>query len=291
MKYRKGEDLLKRKFILNADDFGKSVDFNKAVLEGYKFGILKSASLMANGDAFDDAVQRVIPQCEALGVGVHLNIMEFSSMLTGEKFNNSYLNLIIKSYTDKAFMEYLEKEFRLQIETVKNKGISISHIDSHVHTHAIPPIFELVCKLAKEYGIKQIRTQREKLYMIPDIYAHLNFTYPVNLIKVALLNFFTKINMPVVQQYGLRTNDYIIGVGYTSMMNNLTVGCGLEVFKLNQKLTVEALIHPCRYEDGTVDGHFTEFQITQSNKLKERINELGYEISNYSGVKCQDISQ
>ena len=88
---------MSNRFILNADDFGMSEAYNRAVLEGYKFGILKSTSLTANGIAFDEAVDKVIPSCHELGVGVHLNIIEgkslseeFFKLTDNEKnFNNS----------------------------------------------------------------------------------------------------------------------------------------------------------------------------------------------------------
>ena len=53
-----------------------------------------------------------------------------------------------------------------------NCYISPGLVDSHVHVHSIPRIFELVCRLAKEYGIRQIRTQYEKPYIIPDVFKH-----------------------------------------------------------------------------------------------------------------------
>ena len=65
------------------------------------------------------------------------------------------------------------------------------------------------------------------------------------------------------------------------MMNSLTVSTGLSVLKYKKDFTAEALIHPCRYEDGTIDNHFTEYRITQSVKLKEKIEQMGYEIGNY----------
>ena len=279
-----------KKFILNADDFGMSKAYNRAILEGYSSGILKSASLVANGEAFEEAWKNVIPACPDLGVGIHLNVIEGKSLclgldrLTDEEgnFNNSYVQLLLKSLNkkDAVFMEQLEKEFRAQIEEVM-KHTKVTHIDSHVHVHSIPPIFELVCRLAKEYGIKQIRSQYEKPYMVPDVFKHLNMKYPVNLIKVMLLNFFTLINESKVQKYELNTNDYLIGVAYTSMMNSLTVSYGLMAIKYD-KVTVEALIHPCRYEDGTIDNHFAEFQITKNLKLKDKIEKLGYEITNYA---------
>ena len=278
-----------KKFILNADDFGMSDAFNRAVREGYAFGILKSASLVANGDAFEAACNDIIPACPDLGVGIHLNVIEGKSlssnldMLTDEEgnFNNSFGNLLFKALNrkNKSFFEQLEKEFRAQIEKVMSRT-KVSHIDSHVHVHSIPPIFELVCRLAKEYGIKQIRTQYEKPYIIPDIFKHINLVYPVNLIKVILLNFFTLLNENTVYKYELNTNDYLIGVTYTSMMNSLTVSYGLMAIKYD-KFTAEALIHPCRYEDGTINNHFTEFQITKNMKLKEKIEKLGFEITNY----------
>ena len=80
----------------------------------------------------------------------------------------------------------------------------------------------------------------------------------VNQIKVLLLNFFTIINEPAIAKYELQTNDYLIGVAYTSMMDSLTVAYGLGAIKYNN-VTVEALIHPCRYEDGTIDNHFDEY--------------------------------
>ena len=278
-----------KKFILNADDFGISKAFNRAIEEGYKVGILKSASLVANGEAFEEACSKTIPNCPDLGVGVHLNIIEGKSLcndlntLTDEQgnFNNSYINLLLKSLNtkDNTFMEQLEKEFRAQIEKVKSRT-EVTHIDSHVHTHSIPRIFELVCKLAKEYGIKQIRTQFEKPYIIPDVYKHLTIKYPINLIKVILLETFTLYNEKTVQKYGLHTNDNLIGVAYTSMMDSLAVSYGLMAIPYD-KVVAEALIHPCRYEDGTIDNHFTEFQITKNLKLKEKIENLGYEITNY----------
>lgn len=289
----------KRKFILNADDFGMSSAYNKAVLEGYPSGLLKSASLVANGEAFDSAINKVIPACENLGVGVHLNIIEGKSLLNNlnelcdenDNFNNSYVQLLLKSYNRKnsSFLEQIEKEFRAQIEKIINQ-IPVTHIDSHVHVHSIPPIFEIVCKLAKEYGINQVRTQYEKPYVVPDFQRHINLKYPINLVKVALLNAFTLINKKVVKKYGLSTNDYLIGVTYTSMMDSLTISYGLGANKY-EKAVVEALIHPCRYDDGTIDNHFTEYQITKNQKLKTKIEEMEFEITNYRNQITESYEQ
>ena len=273
-----------KKFILNADDFGMSKAFNRAVLEGYHNGFLTSASLCANGKAFNAAVNEIIPECPNLGIGVHLNIIEGKSltkspMLTNKKgrFNNGYLQLILKS-NNSEFLKQVEFEFRTQIETVMNYT-KVDHIDSHVHTHAIPNIFKIAAKLAKEYNIPCIRTQAEEMYFIPSIKKHISLKYPPNILKILLLNYFTRINRPVAKEYGLLTNDYLIGVGYTGMMDDQAIEYGLKV--LDEACLAEALIHPCKYARDTRNQHYTEFLITQNKDLKDKIDRLGFELTNY----------
>ncbi|MDD3436031.1 MAG: ChbG/HpnK family deacetylase [Candidatus Gastranaerophilales bacterium] len=268
-----------KKFILNADDFGMSNAFNRAVLEGYNHGFLTSASICANGEAFSAAVNEIIPECPKLGIGIHLNIIEGISLFNNEKFNAGYLKLIYLSNSS-IFMGQVEKEFRLQIERVL-KYTKADHLDSHVHVHAIPNIFEITCKLAKEYGILQVRTQFEKFYLIPDVLKHINLAYPPNILKVGLLNSYTLQNRKIIKKYGLKTNDYLIGVGYTGMMDDKTVYHGLSAIKDDS--IVEALIHPCFYADTkkNKDNHYKEYLITQNMDLKDKIQRLDFEIVNY----------
>lgn len=278
-----------KKFILNADDFGMSNAFNRAVLEGYNHGFLTSASICANGNAFDAAVNEILPECPNLGIGVHLNIIEGNSLLDSfqilllvdskGKFKNGYLKMIQLS-NNAEFLAQVEKEFRAQIEKVQAFA-KIDHIDSHVHVHGIPKIFELTCKLAQEYEIKNIRTQFEHFYIVSDIKKHTNFKYPINLIKVALLNYFTIQNKKIVSKYNLSTNDYLIGVGYTALMDDKTIHEGLASIKAEDAV-VEALIHPCNYSKNIKNKQrHKEFLITQNLDLKDKIQRLGFEIGNY----------
>lgn len=272
-------------FILNADDFGLSREHNQAVLAGYNRGFLLSASLCANGNAFEPAINDIIPECPNLGVGVHLNIIEGKSLtnckfLTDKNgcFRLGYLDMM-RLAENKDFLIEVEQEFRSQIEKIQ-KAVTVDHIDSHVHTHAIPKIFEIVCRLAKEYEIPYVRTQHEELYFVPNIKRHVNFSYPVNLLKIALLNTFTAKNRKTLCKFGLKSNDYILGVGYTGMMDSDTVKYGLENFDTD--CTVEALIHPCCYQNNNiVNSHTREFALTVDKTLEDKIQRMGFEITNY----------
>lgn len=184
--------------ILNADDLGLSENHNKAVLKGYNAEILSSASLIVNSEFFNDAVNNVIKTCPELNIAVHLNIMEGKPLTecpllcnSNHIFSMNYLYLILMQY-NKEVQKQIENEFRAQIEKAIQNGVKINRLDSHVHTHAIPEIFKIACKLAKEYNIEYIRTQFEKPYFVyPECFS---IKFAINLIKVALLNIFTLIN-------------------------------------------------------------------------------------------------
>lgn len=279
--------MIDKKFILNADDFGLTKENNQAVLEGYNNGFLTSASLCANGEGYENAVHDIIPDCPNLGLAVHLNIMEGKALtdcplLTDRNgnFNKGYLYLITNQ-NKKSLLEQINAEFKAQIEKIL-QDTKVDHLDSHVHTHAIPSIFKITCDLAKEFGIKYVRTQFEEPYIIPKIKKHLNFKYPVNLLKIGLLQYYTKINRKTLDEYELKTNDFIIGVGYTGMMDSDTIEYGLK--EIDEDCIAEALIHPKKYNNSTKDSHTKEFAITQNMTLKDSITRLGFDITNYKNL-------
>ena len=278
---------MSKKFILNADDFGMSKAYNRAVLEGYNNGFLSSASLCANGKAFNAAVNEILPECPDLGLGVHLNIVEGKPLTKVDllvnkkgKFNKGFVSLLLNSGNEKLLYQ-IEQEFRAQIEQVL-KYAQVDHLDSHVHVHAIPNIFNIVCKLAKEYGIHYVRTQYEEFYIVPRLKKHLNFKYPVNIIKIIMLDYFSKKNKKVIAENNLKTNDYLIGVGYTGLMDSDTVEYGLDEF--DEDCIAEALIHPCNYLRAKSNQHYSEFLITQDRALEDKIKRLGFEITNYKNL-------
>ncbi|MCR5261797.1 MAG: ChbG/HpnK family deacetylase [Candidatus Gastranaerophilales bacterium] len=265
------------KIIINADDFGMSRTVNQAIVEGYNNGILTSTCIMANMPSFEDAVRK-LKDIDGIGLGVHLNIIEHKSILkTREKnsklydkdgkFNNGFLKMIIKSF-DEDFMFEVEQEFRAQIEAVLEYA-KPDHLDSHVHTHAIPKIFELVCKLAKEYNIPCVRTQFEHVYLCKNRNFFFNKNYYINLIKICILNFFTLINRRTLKKYGLKSNNCVIGVGYTGMMDDNTIKGGVERVK-NSDEVLEVICHPDKNENRP--SNIKEYNAVTNENLKEYIN-------------------
>lgn len=283
--------------VVTADDFGMDCSFNDAVLEAFQNGFLTSACICANGKAFDDAIMRVIPSCPELGVGVHLNIVEGKTInphisRTSALYNsdgtyrNGFVSLLINSSSDKLLQE-IEVDFRFQIEKIL-EYISPDHINSHVHIHAVPAIFNIVCRLAEEYNIPFIRTQQEKPYVVPDFSYNVNKWYPVNLAKVFILNKCTYLNKKSLLNYNLNTNNYLIGVGYTGHMDSKTIEYALDKID-DTNCLVEILLHPCKFNlainevvsDQYKKSRITEFYSLMDGDLLSKINYSGWILSNF----------
>jgi predicted glycoside hydrolase/deacetylase ChbG (UPF0249 family) len=247
--------------ILNADDLGISRSRNLAILDGYEKGVLKSASLLVNGEYFSEAID-IIKRCRDLSVGAHLNIIEGKAMIADSPlvdkngiFNKSFLGIFARSRRA-TFLKAIEAEFRAQIELAKSV-CKIDHVDSHVHTHAIAPIFKIAANLANEYKIPFIRTQYEKIYVTPRFGKLFTIKYPINLAKVILLSALTKINVKHIVK-PLRSPDSVIGIGYTGMMDFDAVKYGVKSAKEG---VIEVIIHP--------DLNSDEHAITTNAALKD----------------------
>jgi len=170
--------------IVHADDLGLSYSFNAGIRESYKKGFLRSTCLRTNGPAFKEAVEEIIPDCDGIGIGVHLNLVEgrscrqniskISKLCEADgTYKVNFLNLLSGSYKkDKILLSEIKDDFRDQIETVFRNNISPDHLNSHQHIHAIPSIFRIVCELAREYEIPFVRLPKESYYLGESISYH-----------------------------------------------------------------------------------------------------------------------
>jgi predicted glycoside hydrolase/deacetylase ChbG (UPF0249 family) len=49
------------------------------------------------------------------------------------------------------------EEARAQVQKIVDAGIEPSHIDTHKHTHLLPPVLDAVIRVAREFGIGWVR--------------------------------------------------------------------------------------------------------------------------------------
>jgi len=142
-----------KRLIINADDFGFTRDVNAGIVHAHREGVLTSATLMANGNAFEDAV-RLARETPTLDIGCHLVLIEGNSLVTGKSFPEMPGEVLLALARGKLD---IDAELRAQIEKIISAGLQPTHLDSHKHAHIVPGIFRAVVRLAHEFGIPYVR--------------------------------------------------------------------------------------------------------------------------------------
>ncbi len=133
--------------IPNADDFGYTRDVNEGIIHAHRQGILTATSLMATGAAFDHAVALARGN-PTLDVGVHL-------VLVGAHGLPPTVVQLIQQIAMRRIRIY--DELAAQVRKVRNAGIHPSHLDTHKHTHLLPPVLNAVARIAAEFKIPWVR--------------------------------------------------------------------------------------------------------------------------------------
>jgi len=160
------------KLIVNADDFGLSETVNEGILKAHEAGVLTSASIMANGAAFEHAVS-ICRRIPSLDVGIHLTLVEEEPVVKANqvrslvdatgRLHRSAATFTRRYFAGKIRLQELQCELEAQICKVMSSGIAVSHLDAHQHLHMLPQVLEITTKLAKKYGIEAIRFPREAI--------------------------------------------------------------------------------------------------------------------------------
>ena len=143
-----------RQLIVNADDFGFTRDVNRGIIEAHTHGILTAATLMANGDAFDDAV-RLAREHPSLDVGCHLVLVQGRSVLRPGAALPASVSHLVSALCRRGIRVY--DELRAQVERIAGAGLRPTHLDTHKHTHLLPPVLDAVCRLSREFAIPWVR--------------------------------------------------------------------------------------------------------------------------------------
>lgn len=194
-----------KRLIINADDFGFTCDVNAGILQAHREGVVTSTTLMANGDAFEDAV-RLARQTPTLDVGCHLVLVQGHSVLHGRPLPETPIQLILHKIDAYA-------ELRAQIQKILAAGIRPTHLDSHKHTHLLPGVFRAVVRLAQEFSIPYVRRP------LPSVQYYRR----------------------IAQASGVRMTDHLLGFRLTGTLTEDTLAAAIE--RLPEGET-EFLCHP-----------------------------------------------
>ena len=144
------------KLILNGDDFGLTRGVNLGIVEAFQRGALRSATVMAGMPAVDHAVE-LTKQTPGLKTGIHLRLTTGSPMadnvpsLLGDDGQLQKQSAFWPNTTMVA--EEIERELRVQIDSLLAAGFTLTHMDGHHHCHSHHLVAPVVEKLASEYKL------------------------------------------------------------------------------------------------------------------------------------------
>jgi hopanoid biosynthesis associated protein HpnK len=265
-----------RRLIINADDFGLTAGVNRAIMEAHENGVVSSATLMANGGAFAQAVS-LAQSTPRMGVGCHVVLVDGTPLLPQTQVH-SLLDRSRNNAGDPRFREGISKfgalallgrlaadeieaEATAQIRKLQASGISVTHLDSHKHTHLFPRVLRPLLRAAKSCGVRAIRNpferiQGSQLAASPSLWRRWT--------EVGVLRSLARQFREAVQQAGIATPDGTLAIVATGALNDRLLR--LMVQNLPEG-TWELVCHP-GYNDADLQGIRTRLRESREQELR-----------------------
>ena len=180
--------------IVNADDFGLTAGVNRAITELHASGVLTSTTLMARAGATSEAINLALATA-SLGVGCHVVLADGEPVLPPNEiptlvdrktgcFPYKLTEFLARLFTGRIAAEEIEAEATAQIGLLRSKGLKLTHIDTHKHTHMFPQVLRPVLRAARAAGIRAVRNPFEPAWAVrATAGAGLARCFEVNLLR------------------------------------------------------------------------------------------------------------
>jgi chitin disaccharide deacetylase len=287
-----------RQLIVNADDFGLTAGVNRAIIETHSGGIVSSATLMASGAAFEDAVERAraVP---TLSVGCHVVLVDGAPVSAPgavdtllairsaepDKFYSRVSAVAARAVFGGFDPDQLVEEIGAQIGTLQSAGLELTHLDTHKHTHIFPEILGALVRAARICGVPALRNP-----FVPAAAVSANqFAGKPHLWKrygqVRMLGSFAGQFREKVRRAGLATPDGIVGVVETGSFNTSLLRQALTNLPEG---TWELVCHP-GYDDADlraartrlIESRDQERRLLVSEELRTFLGEQKIQLTSY----------
>ncbi|MBL0684172.1 carbohydrate deacetylase [Aquimarina mytili] len=254
-----------KKIYVHADDFGIGNEITDNILDCIHNGVINSTSIVCNTEFFSYGIDKYKSISEKVRICLHLNLVEGTPLTpkqdadliideTGE-FKYSFLMLwltySLSSGDRKAkFREQIKREIEYQVIKYQNAigNQTPLRVDSHMHFHMIPFVFECLLEVSEKHNITFIRNPYELKYSYG--YARMKNHISLNFIKNILLNRLSKKYITKAKKKGIQTNEYFVGVLSTGRMTYKDVSSALSRVKSKKSPdSVDILFHPGGVKD------------------------------------------
>jgi predicted glycoside hydrolase/deacetylase ChbG (UPF0249 family) len=145
-----------RKLIVNADDFGLTQGINKGIVQGFRLGIITSATALVNMPCWPHAAA-LASRLAGLGIGLHFNLT-MGRPLTDPRYIPSLVDeegRFAGNPEQLAQADPLDvvRELYNQYNRLLRSGIKPTHIDSHDGIHSLDNILSILLDFAARHQL------------------------------------------------------------------------------------------------------------------------------------------
>lgn len=222
-----------------ADDLGLHKSVNDGIVYLLKNNKINGASLMPNGEAFEDAVKQCIDD-RLPNIGIHFNLVEQKSLILGKQMPKDHRVFFVKYLLGLIKKDFIQRELKAQVQKVVKTGVKPTFINGNQHLHLLPGIAGIVIKLAKEYDIPYIRVVNEPVSLFS---GHL-----FRKLQLVFLRFLSKLAKKKIKNAGLECNNFFVGFTNAGNMNESDIRFAKKLAEQYPDSIIELGCHP-GYED------------------------------------------
>ncbi len=270
-----------RRLIVNADDFGRSSSINQAVVRAHREGILTSASLMVNEPAFDEAVgfARLEPR---LGVGLHLTFLcghsalpraTIPGLVNGkQEFSDCPAGAGFRYFFNWRLCDQLRREIRAQFEKFRATGLTLDHVNGHLHMHLHPIIFGILMQDAAALGIQRFRLTFDPFCLNLRV-ASGHVLYRV--LHATVFHSLSALAWPVLRRRRIRHTRAVFGLLQNARVDEDYVSRLLPRLPAGDS---ELYSHP------SLDEFRNEFDALMSARVRAQVENLGIALIRYQDL-------
>jgi hopanoid biosynthesis associated protein HpnK len=264
-----------KRLIVNADDFGLTRGVNRAIAACHQRGIVSSATLMATGACFEEAVE-MAGHMPRLSVGCHIVLVDGTPLLSPaevrsllapgtDRFYHSIGEVLRAVALGRFQAAEVEAEAGAQLARLQSAGVRVSHFDAHKHTHMFPSILRPLLRAASAHGVRAVRNPFEAPQVVSFAEALRSGTLLVRKTETTLLRaWLLRRWRKTVREADFATPDGSLGVASTGTMNEASLRAMLRQMPEG---TWELVCHP-GYNDGELAALRTKLRASREVEMR-----------------------
>jgi len=248
---------------------------------------------MARGPAFTEAVElsKTFPR---LSIGSHVVLIDgepvldparIPSLTDAGRFREGLKAFAARALTSRIVPAEIEAEASAQIRKIQTAGITVSHFDTHKHTHLFPQVLRPLLRAAAACGVKAVRNPFGPRFPLRSSHLLARPSLWTRYAEVKVLRRFAGKFREAVDREGFATPDGTLGIEVTGTLDETLFRALAESMPEG---TWEFVCHP-GYNDADLrtaktrlrESRETELRVLTLPAAREVLAEEGVELISY----------